>query len=191
MARVLAFHTDFIQPKRVELSWYGVDDLVSYVYLNGGLAEGGRLDEGSDLDRSLEVDVGDMFSFQIYEVDEDSDEVVSVEDLSHIIRPEIFWSEVASAKYYAVFLRRSGPTGDEIRVAQVWPTDVGVISRRLREDLSGPGARWVTFRIEAVSDEEVESTGNPIYYFVKAVADEPSDAAASGTSPNITITLTA
>ncbi|RKZ99078.1 MAG: hypothetical protein DRQ46_00180 [Gammaproteobacteria bacterium] len=163
-----------------EIAWNGSVGKVAYVFLNG-LSIFGPLQFGDVTARTVIVNLANLYAIEIHEANED--EVVNSKYLPLIRRPWFYWSSITTANFYRIYLDdiwiQSHDADDEL------PLFKAQSAKNLIDDDGYQGI----FNIEAVTNEGKESAGDAWSFFIEGLPPIPTDASLSGTSPNLTLTI--
>ncbi len=157
----------------------------AYVYINGFQVAESPVDTDTE---ELEFSVPDAFNIELHEL---PDSIGAVPDLEpYTIRPFVVWSEVDGAFRYIIYRQYPDETSERFYQMEQGVDDFPLYQVRTVTDLINDGPGWNWFRVEVKTLNSRISARDLWAFFVKALPDQPSNAEASGTSPNISITLT-
>ena len=196
MARLTDFTIELLESGRVRVSWTGTSGLRAWIGLDGRLAPGMPLAFGGETDRQSDLTVDELFAIELHEGA--VDEFIRVIETPRAQHPVIHWTPVAGAALYNIYHQPGA--GEAERFIQSEPhrngngsgngNENGHYAVRIRRDLQQRGARWHRFRVEAHTSADKESAGAPHALWLTGLPQSPSDAQLTGTSPNLSLTLT-
>jgi len=139
-------------------------------------------------DETIEVSIPDAFAIELHELP--IGVPLAPAEIAYSQRPFVLWSAVEDVVKYCIY--RQAPDDAEDRFYQFeWNVDGQQLYEvQVTGELVDDGPGWNWFRVEVKTEEARFSARDPWPYFVKALPGRPTNAAAIGTSPNISITLT-
>jgi len=157
---------------------------LAYVYVNGFQVDNSPVDTDAE---ELEFEVADAFNVELHELPVEIGSTPTM--IPYTFQPYLIWSYISSSWRYLIY--RKDPDASEEEHYQMEPhvDSVDLFEVQTITDLILEGAGWNWFKVEAKSADFVVSARSLWSLFVKALPDQPTDMAAVGTSPNITITL--
>ena len=190
MARLTDFTIELLESGRVRVSWTGTSGLRAWIGLDGRLAPGMPLDFGGETERQSDLTVDELFAVEVHEGA--ADELIRAIETPRARHPVIHWTPVAGVALYNIYHQPGA--GEAERFIQSEPqrngNGNGHYAVRIRRDLQQRGARWHRFRVEAHTSADKESAGASVTLWLTGLPQSPSDAQLTGTSPNLSLTLT-
>ncbi len=158
---------------------------LAHVYVNGVPAQGSPVDTD---DEELEFGVPDAFIVELHELPVGV--APTPNEIAYSVRPYILWSAIANAFRYLIYRQDPSEASDRLYQVEQDVDSVDLFEVQTVSNLVEEGVGWNWFRVEAKTLQARISARDPWPFFVKARPAAPSNAAASGTSPNISVTLT-
>lgn len=165
------------------------------LFRDGELWSGPETIVGAAKTSDVPWDLDEPASWEVHE--ENADGSFSVlSELVHL-RPEIRWGTRASDARYVIHHRESEGGTEELLLEVSANPEVEELSATPDDDLAGQGALkgqdgvWHFFRVEAVTEEGVESTRALWPAFVRDQPAGPQDISVAGAAGTFTVTLTA
>ena len=188
MARLTDFTIELLESGRVRGSWTGTSGLRAWIGLDGRLAPGMPLAFGGETERQSDLTIDELFAIEVHEGA--VDEFIRVIETPRARHPVIHWTPVADVALYNIYHQPGAGEAERFIQSEPQRNGNGHYATRIRRDLQQRGARWHRFRVEAHTSAGKESAGAPHALWLPGLPQSPTDAQLTGTSPNLSLTLT-
>ena len=162
------------------LAWTGAADQTVRVFINGFLALGPT--EFATTEKEVVVSLVGPSVIEVHE--NDADEIVDAAGIELARRPLVWWSVVANAVDYRIYV-------GEVQRTTVLPPSGRHGQHELEADERVDGGVWTTLRVESVSSSGNETASPTVPLFVPGVLTEPTNLTVTGGGGTFAIEVTA
>lgn len=187
-ALIADFGLEYVQDRRVRLTWYGTTGKVAWIVLNGQVAAG-PLDFEAQFPRTCELDIPELFAIEVHESNPDE----RIEPIGYPLqrRPVIHWTHVKGASRYHVYRKRNASAPEE-RIAAVPHLDGShYFEHQTARDQRSNGGAWNFYRVAAVDSAGRESQGETFPHFVPGLPAPPKNVKVEGPPNALVLTIEA
>ncbi len=181
-----------IGPNRVRIQWIGSIDKNTQIYVNGRNVPGMPILASAEQVRTFELDVGEPFIIEVHEYDATESIPPVVYDLSQ--RPHLRWTSLKDVTQYNIYRRTSDDSpGEEVLITYI-EHQQGLsyhfiqIPRNLGAD--SQGGKWNHLSVTGQTRLRKEGAATEFPHFIRYLPIIPTGASMTGSSPNLTLTLT-
>lgn len=183
------YTVEFLEPRRVRLAWTGTANHYAWVFVNGEAREGVQ-NFGAVTARELVLRVPDRFAIEIHEQDPAS--VSPTPTRASLARfPVLFWTPVANARRYLIYRKPDAVATERLQQVVRHQDAVDYYQQAsVRDAQSYRGGTWNRYRVAVLDQHGRESDTTLIPHFVRELPATPAGVSITGTSPNLTLTLT-
>lgn len=185
-ALIADFDLEYVQDRRVRLTWYGTTGKVAWIVLNGQMAAG-PLDFDAPFPRTCELAISELFAIEVHESEPDE----RIEPIGYPLqrRPLIHWTHVKGASRYHVYRKRNASAPEE-RIAVAPHLDGShYFEHQTARDQRANGGAWNFYRVASVDSAGRESQGEAFPHFIPGLPAPPKNVKVEGPPDALVLTI--